>query len=167
MGTFLLNNRYATVLFDSGSVKSFVNTSFSHLIDINPVRLNTSYESLKLRDTNIAAYTQRFHELVLLCPEEVPTKKRRLKLTLKVCQKTIRERRPRPDQSTLMRLSVWPIHSWNKRFRPRQKGFLKETKENGKIHRVARGTTTTTKEIIKATTATNNTTTRGKEIREH
>ncbi|GJV20501.1 putative reverse transcriptase domain-containing protein [Tanacetum coccineum] len=43
-GTFLLNNRYATILFNSGSDKSFVNTSFSHLIDINPVRLDTSYE---------------------------------------------------------------------------------------------------------------------------
>ncbi|GJX50375.1 putative reverse transcriptase domain-containing protein [Tanacetum coccineum] len=43
-GTFLLNNRYATVLFDSGSDKSFVKHSFSHLIDINPVRLDTSYE---------------------------------------------------------------------------------------------------------------------------
>nr|GEX30424.1 reverse transcriptase domain-containing protein [Tanacetum cinerariifolium] len=44
MGTFLLNNRYATVIFDSGSDKSFVNTSFSHLIDIDLVRLDTSYE---------------------------------------------------------------------------------------------------------------------------
>ncbi|GJW98693.1 putative reverse transcriptase domain-containing protein [Tanacetum coccineum] len=44
MSTFLLNNRYATVLFDSGSYKSFVNTSFSHLIDISPVKLDTSYE---------------------------------------------------------------------------------------------------------------------------
>ncbi|GKD02012.1 putative reverse transcriptase domain-containing protein [Tanacetum coccineum] len=44
MGTFLLNNRYARVLFDSGSDKSFVNTIFSHLIDIDPVRQNTSYE---------------------------------------------------------------------------------------------------------------------------
>nr|GEU85856.1 putative reverse transcriptase domain-containing protein [Tanacetum cinerariifolium] len=44
MGTFLLNNRYAIVLFDLGSDKSFVNTSFSHLIDIDPVRLDTSYE---------------------------------------------------------------------------------------------------------------------------
>ncbi|GJZ45245.1 putative reverse transcriptase domain-containing protein [Tanacetum coccineum] len=43
-GTFLLNNRYATVLFDSGSDKSFVNTSFSHLIDITLVTLDTSYE---------------------------------------------------------------------------------------------------------------------------
>nr|GEX93119.1 hypothetical protein [Tanacetum cinerariifolium] len=54
MGTFLLNNRYATVLFDSGSDKSFVNTSFSHLIDINPVRLNTSYE-VELADGRVAS----------------------------------------------------------------------------------------------------------------
>nr|GFC48702.1 hypothetical protein [Tanacetum cinerariifolium] len=30
-GTFLLNNRYATVLFDSGADKSFVDVKFSHL----------------------------------------------------------------------------------------------------------------------------------------
>ncbi|GJR72937.1 putative reverse transcriptase domain-containing protein [Tanacetum coccineum] len=35
--TFLLNNRYARVLFDSGSDKSFVNSGFSKLIDIKPV----------------------------------------------------------------------------------------------------------------------------------
>nr|GEW82141.1 putative reverse transcriptase domain-containing protein [Tanacetum cinerariifolium] len=54
MGTFLLNNSYATVLFDSGSDKSFMNTSFSHLIDINPVRLNTSYE-VELADGRVAS----------------------------------------------------------------------------------------------------------------
>ncbi|GKE17555.1 putative reverse transcriptase domain-containing protein, partial [Tanacetum coccineum] len=43
-GTFLLNNRYARVLFDIGSDKSFVNSEFSHLIDKKPVRLNISYE---------------------------------------------------------------------------------------------------------------------------
>ncbi|GKA53228.1 putative reverse transcriptase domain-containing protein [Tanacetum coccineum] len=53
-GTFLLNNRYATVLFDSGFDKSFVNTSFSHLIDINMVRLDTSYE-VELADGNIVS----------------------------------------------------------------------------------------------------------------
>ncbi|GJR22935.1 putative reverse transcriptase domain-containing protein [Tanacetum coccineum] len=42
--TFLLNNRYARVLFDSGSEKSFVSFGFSQLIDIKPVRLNISYE---------------------------------------------------------------------------------------------------------------------------
>nr|GEX37299.1 putative reverse transcriptase domain-containing protein [Tanacetum cinerariifolium] len=40
--------------------------------------------SLKLRDTNIAAYTQRFHELVLLCPEAVPTEKKKVEAYIKV-----------------------------------------------------------------------------------
>ncbi|GKD74551.1 putative reverse transcriptase domain-containing protein [Tanacetum coccineum] len=53
-GTFLVNNRYATVLFDSEADKSFVNTSFSHLIDINPVRLYTSYE-VELADGKIVS----------------------------------------------------------------------------------------------------------------
>nr|GEW20847.1 hypothetical protein [Tanacetum cinerariifolium] len=43
-GTFLLNNRYARVLFDSGSDKSFVNVNFSRLINIEPVKVNHSYE---------------------------------------------------------------------------------------------------------------------------
>nr|GEU32024.1 hypothetical protein [Tanacetum cinerariifolium] len=43
-GTFLLNNRYDCVLFDSGFDKSFVNTRFSHLIDINPDKLDVSYK---------------------------------------------------------------------------------------------------------------------------
>nr|GEZ33563.1 hypothetical protein [Tanacetum cinerariifolium] len=43
-GTFLLNNRYASVLFNSSFDKSYVNTIFSHLIDINPDKLDVSYE---------------------------------------------------------------------------------------------------------------------------
>ncbi|GJY78401.1 putative reverse transcriptase domain-containing protein [Tanacetum coccineum] len=53
-GTFLINNRYASVLFDSGSDKSFVNDSLSHLIDIKSVRLNTSYE-VELADGRIVS----------------------------------------------------------------------------------------------------------------
>ncbi|GKB54975.1 reverse transcriptase domain-containing protein [Tanacetum coccineum] len=34
MGTFLLNNRYASVLFDIGADRSFVSTAFSSQIDI-------------------------------------------------------------------------------------------------------------------------------------
>nr|GEV96623.1 putative reverse transcriptase domain-containing protein [Tanacetum cinerariifolium] len=40
-------------------------------------RLEDELRSLKLRDTNIAAYTQRFNELVLLCPEAVPNEKKK------------------------------------------------------------------------------------------
>ncbi|GJV97148.1 putative reverse transcriptase domain-containing protein [Tanacetum coccineum] len=35
-GTFLLNNRYATILFDTGADRSFVSTTFSALINITP-----------------------------------------------------------------------------------------------------------------------------------
>nr|GFC73223.1 putative reverse transcriptase domain-containing protein [Tanacetum cinerariifolium] len=35
-GTFLLNNRYASILFDTGVDRSFVSTAFSSLIDIIP-----------------------------------------------------------------------------------------------------------------------------------
>ncbi|GKA95959.1 putative reverse transcriptase domain-containing protein [Tanacetum coccineum] len=43
-GTFLLNNRYAFVLFDLGSDKSFVDTRFSSMLDIDPVKIGASYE---------------------------------------------------------------------------------------------------------------------------
>ncbi|GKC54288.1 putative reverse transcriptase domain-containing protein [Tanacetum coccineum] len=48
-GTFLLNNRYATTLFDSGANKSFVSINFSTIIDIELVELDTCYE-VKLAD---------------------------------------------------------------------------------------------------------------------
>ncbi|GJX53795.1 putative reverse transcriptase domain-containing protein [Tanacetum coccineum] len=42
-GTFLLNNHYAFVLFDSGTDRSFVSTTFSTLLDITPDTLDVSY----------------------------------------------------------------------------------------------------------------------------
>ncbi|GJX59009.1 putative reverse transcriptase domain-containing protein [Tanacetum coccineum] len=42
-GTFLLNNHYAFVLFDSGANRSFVSTTFSTLLDITPDTLDVSY----------------------------------------------------------------------------------------------------------------------------
>nr|GFB39069.1 hypothetical protein [Tanacetum cinerariifolium] len=53
-GTFLLNNRYARILFDLRSDKSFVNVSFSHLIDIEPVKVGHSYE-VELADERVVS----------------------------------------------------------------------------------------------------------------
>ncbi|GKC45098.1 putative reverse transcriptase domain-containing protein [Tanacetum coccineum] len=39
-GTFLLNNRYASILFDTGADRSFISTAFSSLIDIIPTTLH-------------------------------------------------------------------------------------------------------------------------------
>nr|GEU83075.1 hypothetical protein [Tanacetum cinerariifolium] len=42
--TFLLNNRYASILFDTSADKSFISTAFSSLIDIVPTPLGNSYD---------------------------------------------------------------------------------------------------------------------------
>nr|GEU97346.1 reverse transcriptase domain-containing protein [Tanacetum cinerariifolium] len=43
-GTFLLNNRYVFVLFDLCSDKSFVDTRFSAMLDIDLIKIEDSYE---------------------------------------------------------------------------------------------------------------------------
>ncbi|GJY45330.1 putative reverse transcriptase domain-containing protein [Tanacetum coccineum] len=43
MGTFLLNNRCASILFDTGADRSFVSTQFSTLINIAPTTLDHGY----------------------------------------------------------------------------------------------------------------------------
>ncbi|GKF82471.1 putative reverse transcriptase domain-containing protein, partial [Tanacetum coccineum] len=48
-GTFLINNVYASVLFDTGVDRSFVSYAFSKYIDIHPTTLYTNY-SVELAD---------------------------------------------------------------------------------------------------------------------
>nr|GEU74131.1 reverse transcriptase domain-containing protein [Tanacetum cinerariifolium] len=43
-GTFLLNNRYASILFDTVANRSFISISFSSLIDIIPTTLDHGYD---------------------------------------------------------------------------------------------------------------------------
>ncbi|GJT86696.1 putative reverse transcriptase domain-containing protein [Tanacetum coccineum] len=43
-GTFLLNNCYASILFDTGADRSFVSTAFSSQIDITPSTLDHYYD---------------------------------------------------------------------------------------------------------------------------
>ncbi|GJR15473.1 putative reverse transcriptase domain-containing protein [Tanacetum coccineum] len=51
-GTFILNNRYASILFDTGVNRSFVSTTFSSLIDITPTILDHYYD-VELADGKI------------------------------------------------------------------------------------------------------------------
>ncbi|GKF54317.1 putative reverse transcriptase domain-containing protein, partial [Tanacetum coccineum] len=66
MGTFLLNNRYSSVLFDTGADISFVSTAFSSQIDIASTVLDHDYV-VELADgriigvkTIIRSYTLNF-----------------------------------------------------------------------------------------------------------
>ncbi|GJV73711.1 putative reverse transcriptase domain-containing protein [Tanacetum coccineum] len=51
-GTFLLNDRYASILFDTGADRSFISTTFSSLIDITPTTLDHYYD-VELADGKI------------------------------------------------------------------------------------------------------------------
>nr|GEV67615.1 hypothetical protein [Tanacetum cinerariifolium] len=57
-GTFLLNNRYASILFDTGSDRSFVSTAFSSPIDIVPTILDHDYDLSK-------------YHVVIICDEKI------------------------------------------------------------------------------------------------
>ncbi|GKD35051.1 putative reverse transcriptase domain-containing protein [Tanacetum coccineum] len=51
-GTFILNNRYVSILFDIGADRSFVSTAFSPQIDITPTALDHYYD-VELADGRI------------------------------------------------------------------------------------------------------------------
>nr|GEU60321.1 hypothetical protein [Tanacetum cinerariifolium] len=51
-GTFLLNNRYASILFDTGVDRSFISIAFSSLVNIDPTPLGSSYD-VELADGKI------------------------------------------------------------------------------------------------------------------
>ncbi|GJS96163.1 putative reverse transcriptase domain-containing protein [Tanacetum coccineum] len=51
-GMFLLNNRYASIFFDTGADRSFVSTTFSSQIDITPSTLDYYYD-VELADEKI------------------------------------------------------------------------------------------------------------------
>nr|GEU66992.1 putative reverse transcriptase domain-containing protein [Tanacetum cinerariifolium] len=51
-GTFLFNNRYASILFDTGADRSFVSTAFSALLNIAPTVLDNHYD-VELADGKI------------------------------------------------------------------------------------------------------------------
>nr|GEU40049.1 reverse transcriptase domain-containing protein [Tanacetum cinerariifolium] len=52
--TFLVNDHYASILFDSGAEKSFVSTDFTPFINITPATLDTCYE-VELADGKVVS----------------------------------------------------------------------------------------------------------------
>nr|GEZ33581.1 hypothetical protein [Tanacetum cinerariifolium] len=60
-GTFLLNNRYESILFETGADRSFISTAFSTLIDIVPTILGNSYD-VELADGKIVRISAKKEE---------------------------------------------------------------------------------------------------------
>ncbi|GKA16043.1 hypothetical protein Tco_0695790 [Tanacetum coccineum] len=74
-GIFLLNNNYATILFDLGANKSFLSTNFNTLIDFNTVKLDTNYV-VELADGKIFSTNT-----ILRVPEAAPVVRAPYRLT--------------------------------------------------------------------------------------
>ncbi|GKF60354.1 reverse transcriptase domain-containing protein, partial [Tanacetum coccineum] len=66
-GTFLLNNRYASVLFDTSADRSFVSTTFSSQIDITPTALDHYYD-VELADGRITGLNTIYRGCTLNIP---------------------------------------------------------------------------------------------------
>ncbi|GJZ55640.1 putative reverse transcriptase domain-containing protein [Tanacetum coccineum] len=81
------NSQVATLGLDVVNGKSWTDMMKKMMEELCPdeevQRLENKLRSLRLRDTNIVAYTQRFNELALLCPEAVPTEKKKVELYIK------------------------------------------------------------------------------------
>nr|GEY03026.1 hypothetical protein [Tanacetum cinerariifolium] len=68
IGTFVLNNHYAFVLFDSGSDRSFMDTRFSFMLNIDSVKIRASYE-VELANGRYGLLVK--HDAVIVCGEKV------------------------------------------------------------------------------------------------
>ncbi|GJZ26474.1 putative reverse transcriptase domain-containing protein [Tanacetum coccineum] len=66
-GTFLLNNRYASILFDTGADRSFVSTTFSSRIVITPTALDHDY-NVELAERS--GMLTKYHA-VIVCAEKI------------------------------------------------------------------------------------------------
>ncbi|GKD74297.1 putative reverse transcriptase domain-containing protein, partial [Tanacetum coccineum] len=79
MGTFLLNNCYASMLFDSGADRSSVSSTFSALLDVAPSTLDTSHPiDIDLLPIELGSFDviigmdwlEKYHVLII-CNEKV------------------------------------------------------------------------------------------------
>ncbi|GJY97825.1 putative reverse transcriptase domain-containing protein [Tanacetum coccineum] len=70
-GMFLLNNRYASILFDIGANRSFVSTAFSSQIDITPSTLDHYYD-VELADGRIISMDWLAkYQAIIVCAEKI------------------------------------------------------------------------------------------------
>ncbi|GJU04399.1 putative reverse transcriptase domain-containing protein [Tanacetum coccineum] len=74
-GTFLLNNRYASILFNTGADRSFISTAFSSLIKITPTPLENSYD-VELADGKIVGAKEYMAKGCQIFLAQISTKKK-------------------------------------------------------------------------------------------
>nr|GEU61876.1 hypothetical protein [Tanacetum cinerariifolium] len=85
-GTFLLNNRYASILFDTGADRSFISTAFISLTDIVLTPLGNSYD-VELADAKIVEFVIVFIDDILIYSKDKKEHKENLKAILELLKK--------------------------------------------------------------------------------
>ncbi|GJV83934.1 putative reverse transcriptase domain-containing protein [Tanacetum coccineum] len=105
----------------------------------NSQRMDHALWNLKVKDFDISAYTQRFHELAQLCLDMVPTERKKIKayirgLTDNIKGTTISSR------PTSLNEAVCMAHALiEQKAQARAEELQREIKENRKVHRVRQG----------------------------
>nr|GFC64409.1 putative reverse transcriptase domain-containing protein [Tanacetum cinerariifolium] len=132
-------------------------------------RLEDELRHLKLRDMNIAAYTERFNELSLLCPDVVPDEKKKVELYIKGLPEIIKGKTASSRPVTLnevVRMAHAPteqkIQSKNERI---GEGLKRKWETIIGATTTTTTITTTTEETTETTTTTTKTTTEGRTMR--
>ncbi|GKB55239.1 reverse transcriptase domain-containing protein [Tanacetum coccineum] len=81
------NSQVATLGLEVENGKSWTKVKQTMIDEFCPTeevqRLEDELRHLKLRDMDIAAYTERFNELALLCPDVFPNEKKKVELYIK------------------------------------------------------------------------------------
>ncbi|GKD40483.1 putative reverse transcriptase domain-containing protein [Tanacetum coccineum] len=81
------NSQVATLGHEVANAKSWTNMKMMMKEELCPPeeiqRMEVELWNLRVKDSNISAYTQRFNELVLLCPESVPSEKKKVEAYLR------------------------------------------------------------------------------------
>ncbi|GJV22286.1 reverse transcriptase domain-containing protein [Tanacetum coccineum] len=77
-------------------------------------RLEQELYNLKLKGTDIDGYTNRFHELALLCPRMVEPEQVKVEQYIRGLSKNIRGDVTSSQPATIDHLSVWLISLWDK-----------------------------------------------------
>ncbi|GJX45085.1 putative reverse transcriptase domain-containing protein [Tanacetum coccineum] len=88
MGMFLLNNRYALILFDTGADRSFVSTAFSSLIDIIPAILDHGCDVELVDDRIIQIVRIPFRNEILIVHGDESSNEHESRLNIISCTKT-------------------------------------------------------------------------------
>ncbi|GKB42617.1 hypothetical protein Tco_0887559 [Tanacetum coccineum] len=125
---------------------------------------NGNVQTLGLANANqipwrddIEAYTNRFHELVLMCPELVSTENKKIEKYIRGFPERIKGKITSPKLQPGMMPSTWPVNWSNNQFRVGLQELVRAIRGNGKTTKetpttITPATTTTTTIIATETT---------------